>query len=102
VLTLADVLEALTETRPIQGNQVITEASIDSRKVIPGALFIALPGEHKDGHDYVKQAFNNGASFALVQHEISEIALLDARWAWITKPLNISRVLFVSWLRIVF
>jgi UDP-N-acetylmuramoyl-tripeptide--D-alanyl-D-alanine ligase len=80
VLTLADVLEALTGTRPTRGNQVITEASIDSRQVIPGALFIALPGERTDGHDFVEQAFNKGASFALIQHEIStELPVLDVR-----------------------
>lgn len=72
MLILADVLEALTGLRPARGNQVITEASIDSRQVIPGALFIALPGENTDGHEYVEQAFQNGASFAFVQRKLSE------------------------------
>jgi UDP-N-acetylmuramoyl-tripeptide--D-alanyl-D-alanine ligase len=80
VLTLGDVLEALTGTRPTQGNQVITEASIDSRRVIPGALFVALPGERTDGHDFVEQAFSNGASFAFVQRKVSDrLPVLDVR-----------------------
>jgi len=39
---------------------------IDSRRATPGSLFIALPGEHVDGHDYVADAFNRGAIAALV------------------------------------
>ena len=71
MLTLADVIEALTNIRPAQANTVITEAAVDSRQVIPGGLFVALPGERVDGHDFVADAFQRGASFALIQHEIS-------------------------------
>ena len=31
--------------------------SLDSRKIIPGQAFIALKGEHTDGHRYIKQAW---------------------------------------------
>ena len=71
MLTLADVFEALTNFRPAQANTVITEAAVDSRQVIPGGLFVALPGERVDGHDFVEDAFQRGASFALIQHEIN-------------------------------
>lgn len=71
MLTLADVLEALTGKRfPLEG-QLITEAVIDSRCAIPGAIFVALPGERADGHDYVGHAFEQGASFALVDKDQS-------------------------------
>ena len=73
MLTLADVIEALTNIRPAQANIVITEAAVDSRQVIPGGLFVALPGEHVDGHDFVADAFRRGASFALIQHEVSGV-----------------------------
>jgi UDP-N-acetylmuramoyl-tripeptide--D-alanyl-D-alanine ligase len=69
MLTLADVIEALTNTRPPL-ESVITEAVIDSRQVIPGSLFIAIPGERVDGHDYVAEAFQRGACLALIQHDI--------------------------------
>jgi UDP-N-acetylmuramoyl-tripeptide--D-alanyl-D-alanine ligase len=71
MLTLADVIEALTNIRPALANMVITEAAVDSREVIPGGLFVALPGERLDGHDFVADAFQRGASFALIQHEVS-------------------------------
>ena len=42
--------------------------TIDSRKLPPGALFVAFKGERVDGHDYVKQALAAGAAGALVEH----------------------------------
>ena len=70
MLTLADVIEALTNIRPAQASTVITEAAVDSRLAIPGGLFVALRGENLDGHNFVADAFQRGASFALIQHEI--------------------------------
>ena len=69
MLTLADALEAITTFRP-QAVSVITEAVIDSRQIIPGSLFVAIPGEKVDGHDYIADAFKKGASFALIQRDV--------------------------------
>jgi UDP-N-acetylmuramoyl-tripeptide--D-alanyl-D-alanine ligase len=80
MLTLADVFEALTNRRMDKAGMVITDAMIDSRRVIPGSLFVAIPGEHVDGHDFVSNAFENGASFALIQKDLPVSAqTLDMR-----------------------
>jgi UDP-N-acetylmuramoyl-tripeptide--D-alanyl-D-alanine ligase len=80
LLTLSDVIEALTATRPETPTPVVTEAAIDSRQVIPGGLFVAIPGEKVDGHDYVDEAFKRGASFALIQHDVmGDYPSLDLR-----------------------
>jgi UDP-N-acetylmuramoyl-tripeptide--D-alanyl-D-alanine ligase len=71
MLTLADALEAITTFRP-QAETVITEAVIDSRQVIPGSLFVAIPGEKVDGHDFIEHAFKRGASFALIQRDVDD------------------------------
>lgn len=71
MLTLADVIEALTNHRPGISTPIITEAVIDSRQVIPGCLFVAMQGEHVDGHDFVQDVFQRGASFALIEHDIN-------------------------------
>ena len=34
---------------------------LDSRKVCPGAVFVATRGERVDGHDYIDQVFEKGA-----------------------------------------
>ncbi len=80
MLTLADVLEALTGFRFADADQIITEASIDSRQVIPGGMFVAIPGERVDGHDFVEAAFERGASVALVQrHPPTHYPVFDLR-----------------------
>ncbi|MDR9432329.1 MAG: UDP-N-acetylmuramoyl-tripeptide--D-alanyl-D-alanine ligase [Spiribacter sp.] len=49
----------------------ITGAAIDSRRIQPGDLFIALPGEHADGHAFVEAAIEAGASAAMVRDFIA-------------------------------
>ena len=46
-------------------------AAIDSRDVEPGMLFVALRGEHTDGHRFVADAFRAGAAAALVADDVA-------------------------------
>jgi len=79
MLTIADVLEALTSFRPNISN-AIKEGVIDSRQASPDSLFIAIPGENVDGHDYLGDAFKRGASFALIQRDVdASYRTLDLR-----------------------
>jgi alanine racemase len=41
--------------------------AVHSNQVTPGSLFVALKGENTDGHNYLDQAANRGARFALVE-----------------------------------
>jgi UDP-N-acetylmuramyl pentapeptide synthase len=92
VLNILDVIEAISGSRPDGSGQVISEAAIDSRQVLPGGLFIALPGERVDGHEYIADAFRRKANFALVQKDMS---------GSIKKILRLFRnLLFVFWFRI--
>ena len=87
MLTFADALEALTGLRPEHAATVITEAAIDSRQVIPGSLFVAIPGERADGHDFVGEAFRRGASFALIQRDVdASLRTLDLRGGLTADP----------------
>ncbi len=43
----------------------ITNVVVDSRKAREGSLFVALPGENADGHDYIAAALALGASCIL-------------------------------------
>jgi len=45
----------------------ISSVEYDSRRVTPGALFVALPGAHVDGAVYVEEAFQRGAVAVLSQ-----------------------------------
>ena len=43
---------------------------IDSRRVTPGALFAALPGERADGHDFATAAAAAGATAVLASRPV--------------------------------
>ncbi len=53
-------------TQPCSVNAPITGFCTDSRLVQTGNLFIALEGEHFDGHLFIQQAANQGAVAAVV------------------------------------
>jgi UDP-N-acetylmuramoyl-L-alanyl-D-glutamate--2,6-diaminopimelate ligase len=66
-------LERLVRTLPqnvrIIGprEKTITALTIDSRAARPGALFVALRGEHTDGHRFVADAIAHGAEAVVVE-----------------------------------
>ncbi len=90
-LTLADVGNALIDLRPdaagqpiklpaAWSRQSIPSVVIDSRQAGPGSLFVALPGENTDGHNYVAHAFSRGAVAALLSRPVQAPGqLVDAR-----------------------
>ncbi len=53
----------------------------DSREVLPGDLYVALPGERVDGHDFVARAIEAGAVAALVMRPTDAETLALARTA---------------------
>lgn len=51
----------------VLGDDVVFDSvGADSRKIVPGQLFVALKGENFDGHAFAAQAIAQGASAALV------------------------------------
>ncbi|HVL41727.1 MAG TPA: UDP-N-acetylmuramoyl-L-alanyl-D-glutamate--2,6-diaminopimelate ligase [Brevundimonas sp.] len=51
--------------RDVPADPVITGVTADSRKVAPGALFVALPGATADGRAFIPQALSAGAAAVL-------------------------------------
>lgn len=69
----------------------IHTATADSRQVIPGALFAALPGEHTHGNHFVQDAIDRGASAIICEREglqtvatehLPVVRCRDARLQW--------------------
>ena len=80
MLKLGTILQALTGQSADDHAQPITDASADSRHIIPGALFIAIKGSQTDGHEYVEEAFARGAVAALVERPLGKgLTHLDLR-----------------------
>ncbi|MGH3657191.1 MAG: UDP-N-acetylmuramoyl-tripeptide--D-alanyl-D-alanine ligase, partial [Micromonosporaceae bacterium] len=48
----------------------------DSRKIGPGGLFVALPGEHVDGHDFAAGAVDAGAAGVLAARPVGVPAVV--------------------------
>ena len=71
MLSLRDLWAALGGTSDVTTLPVqeLTDVVIDSRQATPGSCFVALPGENTDGHEFVGQAFEQGAVVALVSHK---------------------------------
>ena len=56
------------------GDVVVTGLAIDSRAVKPGDLFVAIDGEHVDGHDFIDKALDNGAAAIACTRPINVVA----------------------------
>ena len=82
MLTVGQVIESISGTLPVGLDQTITDTVIDSRLAGNNALFIALPGEQHDGHEFVADAFERGARLAIIEHDIeTDVPTLDIRRA---------------------
>ena len=62
----------------LNGEDVLVSSApvIDSRKALPGSLFLAIVGENVDGHDFVSDAFSHGAVLALTTKSVNEVHIL--------------------------
>ena len=69
-MTIEDVLKATGGTL-LSGDihQTFNDVISDSRKVTAGVLFVPLVGEKFDGHEFIKAAFDLGASAVLTQRD---------------------------------
>ncbi len=56
----------------------VTGVATDSRKVAEGFLFVALPGERTDGHEFLGEAAAAGASAFLVSED--RVAAKSSHW----------------------
>ena len=52
---------------------LIQSLTLDSRRVLPGSLFVALRGTQTDGHAYINVAVNLGATAILCEELPEEI-----------------------------
>ena len=77
---LADLLKEVTHKKHciLQG-LMISGIQYDSRKVELGNLFIAVKGFQSDGHQYIRQAVDNGAIAVMISDE----AYCSNEYPWI-------------------
>ena len=72
--------------RDLAADPVIAGVTADSRKVKPGWLFVALPGVHADGRDFVPAALKAGAAAVIAEAPVNAnvpvVQVRDARRAY--------------------
>jgi UDP-N-acetylmuramoyl-L-alanyl-D-glutamate--2,6-diaminopimelate ligase len=76
-MTLTSRRVALASLAPAVGGEVrgdagtmVTEVVLDTRRVVPGALFCCVPGARVDGHDLAGKALDAGAAALCVQRPL--------------------------------
>jgi UDP-N-acetylmuramoyl-L-alanyl-D-glutamate--2,6-diaminopimelate ligase len=71
-LTLRRLLAGIEPAPQLQGcdlDDTLTALVVDSRRVTPGAAFLAVKGETHDGHAFLAQAQERGAAILIVQDD---------------------------------
>ncbi len=71
MIRLTELFSTFNKETDPRDQRLLTEAAIDSRRIIPGGLFFALKGDRVDGHDYVPMAISKGAQMAIIDREIN-------------------------------
>lgn len=80
---MIELAELATGTLYGDGEVVVTDAFHDSRRVEPGSIYLAIAGEHFDGHDFALEAVRAGALGLVVERllplEVPQIVVADTR-----------------------
>ena len=81
-MLLQDVLYKVA-IRSVAGNTSVevNDIQIDSRKIKPGAVFIAVKGVAADGHQFIEKAIENGA--VVIVYEESGLPTPDSRLTYV-------------------
>ena len=69
---------------------IATRLTADSRRVQPGDVFLAFPGAHVDGRDFIAQAVANGAA-AVIAEQGGKVGAGDTAIAGSQRAVAVSR-----------
>lgn len=77
-VTLAEIADIVGgRLHRAEGSEVVTgSVEFDSRQLTEGGLFVALPGEHVDGHDFAVEAVAAGAVGVLAARPVDAPAVI--------------------------
>lgn len=76
-LTISQISEVISGKIVGNGNKLITgSAFFDSREIVSNGIFLALKGEHVDGHDFAINALEGGAGVIICTREIGSTCIV--------------------------
>lgn len=86
----------------------MTGITADTRAIVGGEIFVAIPGTARDGHDFVASAVERGAAAVIAEREVphdavpfflvpdSRVALAQLASAWFGHPARGLRLIGIS------
>src|SRR4051812_34061774 len=77
---LLEGAEVLSQSGISSGNPPVTGVEYDSRRVVPGTVFVAMKGETSDGNRFIDQAIGAGA-VAIVTDSATQSPRPGVAWA---------------------
>ena len=76
-LTISQISEVISGKIVGDGNKLITGAAFfDSREIVSNGIFLALKGEHVDGHDFAINALKGGAGVVICTQESGDTCIV--------------------------
>ncbi len=75
----------------------IPVVTTDSRKISPGALFVAVPGEKFDGHDFIATAVDGGARAIICRKDFPTHSAPPAEYLLVDDTVGAYRQLAKTW-----
>lgn len=87
-MTLAEVAAAVGGQLQNADPETLVTGSVefDTRKLVPGSLFVALVGENNDGHDFAAQAVAQGAVAVLASKPLPGLPTILCTTAQVQLP----------------
>src|SRR5688500_16137342 len=74
----------------LDGTARVSSICSDSRKVVPGSLFVCMPSKNSDSHSFIPQAVDAGATAVMVhsidglgvarRHKVAAAVIKDEGW----------------------
>jgi UDP-N-acetylmuramoyl-L-alanyl-D-glutamate--2,6-diaminopimelate ligase len=68
-MRLHELLHGIEYTGPSPPDRDIALVTEDSRKAVPGCVFVCVRGNHFDGHDFARQAVEQGAACVVAERD---------------------------------
>ena len=97
--TLDEAVRATGAAVEHEASVRFTEVSTDTRRIVPGSLFVALRGERFDGGDFAAAAVEKGAAGVLVNQSAAaeKVASLSVPILRVSDPLAAYQTLAHAW-----
>jgi len=97
MITLVDLLPNVEYTQIIGATDcIVGSITYDSRKAAPGSMFFAVKGTRVDGHIFIQQVIESGAT-AIVCEEVPENVLINVTYIVVQDSSFASGIIASNW-----